>query len=118
MSNSVKKTLNKGYYGIYEAIISSELCLCQNYQTLQIWSCEVLDKLSSSSLFAMFDMHFHDGVFLFGESHYLQLIKFITAKYCNIRLKDYAKKFYWKTLFKGQQSSRMYLNKMVLFQGR
>ena len=66
----------------------------------------------------MFDMHFRDGVFFSGESHYLQLIKFITAKYCNIRLKDYARKYLQKTQFKGQQSSRMYLNKMVLFQGR
>jgi len=43
---------------------------------LQI-QCIVLDKLSSHSLFPMLDTHFRDGVFLYGESHYLQLVKCI-----------------------------------------
>ena len=70
-----------------ENILSREIiCISKlpntSHLALQI-QCTVLDKLSSHSLFPMFGKHFRDDVFLSGESHYLQLLKFIIQKYVN-----------------------------------
>jgi hypothetical protein len=85
---------------------------------LQI-QCKVIDILSSCSLFPLFDDHFSHSVFVTGDSHYLQLIKLIISKYVNIRLKDYGKNYLLKHHFHhGKESSRMQLNKLILFEGR
>ena len=80
--------------------------------------CEVMDVLSTYSLFPLFESHFSTSVFITGQSHYSQLIKLISSKYIDLRLKDYGKTYLLKHHFQSKPSHRMQLNKLVLFEGR
>ena len=105
-----------------ETVISHEIMVSSKlpnspHLSLQI-QVKVLDALSTCKLFPLFESHFQSSVFASGNSHFVNLIKLIAQKYVNIRLKDHGKKFLQKCEFKNEQSSRMYLNKLVLFQGR
>ena len=107
---------------VTETIINREIiCLGKLPNTAKLRlliEYKVLDLLSSFNLFPLFDSHFSGAVFVTGGSHYIQLIKLIVAKYENIRLKDYGKRYVLKHHFGNKESSRMQLNKLILFEGR
>jgi len=105
-----------------ESVISCEIICCQKLPNISHLSlkirCKVLDILAKHALFPMFESHLHSSVFVSGESHYIQLVKQIIVKYVNICVKDYGKRFLQKSEFKNDQSSRMFLNKLIIFKGR
>lgn len=107
---------------VTETVVSREiLCLGKLPNTPRLRfliECKVIDILSNYNLFPLFDAHFSTAIFVSGDSHYTQLIKHVVSKYVNIRLKDYGKRFLRKHHFGNKESSRTFLNKIVLFEGR